>query len=190
MNMFKAIVFAAAMATAAGGAVYAQSTGGTTGSPGTTGTERGTSGTMGTERGTGTMGTERGTMGRGAGSQTMGQSTTKGTSAQLMTTLPQHATAVSNWYDQNVYDPQENKIGEIKDMLLDREGKVQAVIVSVGGFLGMGEKDVAVAFDDVNPAQRDNKWWLTMNATKDQLRTAPGFRFDRSKQAWTVATRD
>lgn len=170
--MFKAIVFAAAMATAAGGAVYAQSTGGTTGSPGTIGTERGTSGTMGTERGT------------------MGRSATKGTSAQMMTKLPQHATAVSNWYDQNVYDPQDNKIGEIKDMLLDREGKVQAVIISVGGFLGMGEKDVAVAFDDVNPAQRDNKWWLTMNATKDQLRTAPGFRFDRSKQAWTVATRD
>jgi hypothetical protein len=175
--MFKAIVFAAAMATAAGGAVYAQSTGGTSG---TTGTERGTSGTMGTERGTGTMG--KGVTGS-TGTKSM-------TSAQMMTTLPQHVTAVSNWYDQNVYDPQENKIGEIKDMLLDREGKVQAVIVSVGGFLGMGEKDVAVAFDDVNPAQRENKWWLTMNATKDQLRTAPGFRFDRSKQAWTVATRD
>ncbi|QGM98974.1 PRC-barrel domain-containing protein [Methylocystis parvus] len=167
--MLKAMMFAAALATAGAGVVYAQST-------------------MGTERGAG------GTMGGRSGSQTLGQRESTGGMAgpavQIMTTLPTHATAVSNWYDRNVYDQQENKIGEIKDMLLDREGRVQAVIISVGGFLGMGEKDVAVAFDAVQPSQRENRWWLTMNATKDQLRTAPGFRFDRSKQAWTVAARD
>lgn len=179
--MIKAIVFAAALATAGAGAVYAQQSGTTGGSSGST------MGTTGAERGT-TM--DRGTTGTmGKGSQTMGAREGSQTSARMMTTLPQHATAVSNWYDQNVYDTNDNKIGEVKDMLLDREGKVQAVIVSVGGFLGMGEKDVAVAFDAVNTTQRDNKWWLTMNATKDELRTAPGFRFDRSKQAWTVATR-
>ena len=166
--MIKAIVFAAALATAGAGAVYAQQSG--TGSTMGTGAERGT------------------TMERGTTTGTMGKTGTM-TPARMMTTLPQHATAVSNWYDQNVYDTNDNKIGEIKDMLLDREGKVQAVIVSVGGFLGMGEKDVAVPFDAVGTTQRDNKWWLSMNATKDELRTAPGFRFDRSKQAWTVATR-
>ncbi|WP_363348588.1 PRC-barrel domain-containing protein [Methylocystis echinoides] len=182
--MIKAIMFAATLATAGAGVVYAQQSGTTGGSPGSTmgtGAERGT-GTMGTERGTGgTMG-RSGTMGAREGAQT-------GATAQMMTTLPQHATAVSNWYDQNVYDPNDNKIGEVKDMLLDREGKVQAVIVSVGGFLGMGEKDVAVPFDAVSTTQRENRWWLSMNASKDQLRTAPGFRFDRSKQAWTVAVR-
>ncbi|PPD42349.1 MAG: photosystem reaction center protein H [Methylocystis sp.] len=173
--MLKAIMFAAALATAGAGAVYAQQSGGTSGSPGVgTGSERGT---MGTERGRGTTGQQGATATQNLGS------------AQIMTTLPQHASAVSNWYDQNVYDTQDNKIGEIKDMLLDQQGKVQAVIVSVGGFLGMGEKDVAVAFDAVNTNQRENKWWLTMNANKDQLRTAPGFRFDRSKQQWTVAAR-
>lgn len=163
--MFKAIMFAAALATAGAGAVYAQATGGTTGGT---------------------------TMGPGAGSSMRGPNATMGTTgapAQLMTTLPQHASAVSNWYDQNVYDQQDNKLGEIKDMLLDREGKVQAVIVSVGGFLGMGEKDVAVAFDAVTPTQRENKFWLAMNVNKDQLRSAPGFRYDRSKQTWTVAER-
>jgi hypothetical protein len=167
--MLKAIMFAAALATAGAGVVYAQSTMGT-----------------GSERGTGTMGRS------GAQTTSPRESTggMAGSTAQMMTTLPMHVTAVSNWYDQNVYDQQENKIGEIKDMLLDREGKVQAVIVSVGGFLGMGEKDVAVAFDAVQPSQRESRWWLTMNANKDQLRSAPGFRFDRSKQAWTVAARD
>lgn len=188
--MLKAIVFAAALATAGAGVVYAQSSGGTSGgsSGSTMGTAPGGSGTMG---GAGTMG--KGTTGsESSRSQTLGQggTATTGSTAQLMTTLPQHATAVSNWYDQNVYDQQDNKLGEIKDMLLDREGRVQAVIVSVGGFLGMGEKDVAVPFDAVNTAQRESKWWLTMNVNKDQLRSAPGFRFDRNRQAWTVASRD
>ncbi len=174
--MIKAIVFAATLATAGAGVVYAQQSGPTGGTPGSTmgtGAERGTTGTMGK-----------------AGSQTMGaRDGATGPTVQMMATLPQHATAVSNWYDQNVYDPNDNKIGEVKDMLLDREGKVQAVIVSVGGFLGMGEKDVAVPFDAVATTQRDNKWWLSMNASKDELRTAPGFRYDRSKNAWTVAVR-
>lgn len=171
--MIKAIVFAAAMATAGAGVVYAQQSGTTGGSPGTT---------MGT-------GAERGTMDKSG--QTMGarEGARTGATAQMMATLPQHATAVSNWYDQNVYDPNDNKIGEVKDMLLDHEGKVQAVIVSVGGFLGMGEKDVAVPFGAVSTTQRENRWWLSMNASKDQLRTAPGFRYDRSKNAWTIATR-
>jgi len=158
--MLKAMMFAAALATAGAGVVYAQATGGPLGAG------------TGSERGAGAM------TGR------------TGSTAQMLTTLPQHATAVSNWYDRNVYDPQDNKVGEIKDMLLDREGRVQAVIVSVGGFLGVGEKDVAVAFDAIQPIQRESKWWLTMNASKDQLRAAPGFRFDRSKQVWTVAARD
>ena len=57
-----------------------------------------------------------------------------------MTTLPQNALLVSNIHEQNVYDPQENKIGEVKDLVLDRSGKVTVAIISVGGFLGMGEK--------------------------------------------------
>ncbi len=165
--MLKAMMFAAALATAGAGAVYAQST-------------------MGT-------GSERGTTGGKSGTQTLSpresMGGTAGSTAQIMTTLPTHATAVSNWYDQNVYDQQDNKVGEIKDMLLDQQGRVQAVIVSVGGFLGMGEKDVAVAFDAVTPTQRDNRWCLAINVNKDQLRSATGFRFDRSKQAWTVASR-
>ena len=42
-------------------------------------------------------------------------------------------------------DPGYNKIGEIMDVLVDRDGKIHALIVGVGGFLGIGEKDVAVA---------------------------------------------
>ncbi len=110
-----------------------------------------------------------------------------GAPAQMLTTLPEHVSAVSNWYDQNVYDPSENKLGEIKDMLLDNSGKVTAVIISVGGFLGMNEKDVAAPFDAISFTKRDNKIMLVMNASKDTLNNARGFKYDRQQGTWTMA---
>ncbi|WP_292532239.1 PRC-barrel domain-containing protein [Methylocystis sp.] len=121
------------------------------------------------------------TMNRTTGGAAMGR-------PDFLTTLPQNALLVSNIHEQNVYDPQENKIGEIKDLVLDRSGKITAAIVSVGGFLGIGEKDVAVAFDNIKAAERNNKWWLTMNATKDELKNATGFRFDKNKGLWTLGS--
>src|SRR5215467_13237560 len=70
--------------------------------------------------------------------------------SQTLATLPPGAVTVTNWYKQDVYDPNENKIGEITDVLVDKDGKISAFIVSVGGFLGMGEKHVAVPFDNVH----------------------------------------
>lgn len=61
-------------------------------------------------------------------------------STQLITTLPGEALPISDYYNQNVYDSRDNKIGEINDLLVDNGGKVNAVIVGVGGFLGVGEK--------------------------------------------------
>ena len=114
---------------------------------------------------------------------------TTGSQPQFLTTLPHNALLVSNIHNQNVYDPQENKIGEIKDLVLDRGGKVSAAIISVGGFLGIGEKDVAVAFSDLQATERNNKWWLTVNATKDELKNATGFRFDKNKGLWTLGSK-
>jgi sporulation protein YlmC with PRC-barrel domain len=136
-----------------------------------------------TDRPTGAM--DRSTTG------TMDRSTTGAAAGRpdFLTTLPQNALLVSNIHDQNVYDPQENKIGEVKDLVLDRGGKVTAAIISVGGFLGMGEKDIAVAFSDLRATERNNKWWLTINATKDELKNATGFRFDKNKGLWTLGSK-
>jgi sporulation protein YlmC with PRC-barrel domain len=108
------------------------------------------------------------------------------TTTEFLTTMPSNALLISNLYDRNVYDTSENKLGEIKDIVLDRTGTVSAVIVSVGGFLGMGEKDVAVAFDAVHVTQRNNKTWLTINTTKDALKGATGFKFDKSQGLWML----
>ena len=107
--------------------------------------------------------------------------------ATTMTALPSSASTVTNWYKQNVYDPSDTKIGEISDVLLDKDGKVGAIIVGVGGFLGMGEKDVAVPFSAIHATERNGKWWLTMNATKDALKSAPGYKYDKAKATWMPA---
>jgi sporulation protein YlmC with PRC-barrel domain len=106
---------------------------------------------------------------------------------QVLTTLPQEVTTVTNYYKQNVYDPSDAKIGEISDVLLNKQGKVDAFMVAVGGFLGVGEKDVAVPFDAVHATQKDGKWYLTMNATKDALKSARGYKFDKVKSTWEPA---
>ena len=51
--------------------------------------------------------------------------------SQTLATLPSDASTVTKWYKQYVYDPSENKIGEISDVLMDNDGKISAFI-SVG----------------------------------------------------------
>jgi sporulation protein YlmC with PRC-barrel domain len=109
----------------------------------------------------------------------------RGASAQILSAIPSDSVTVTHWYKQNVYDPSDAKIGEIMDVLVDRSGKATALIVGVGGFLGMGEKDVAVPFDAVQVTNKNNnKYYLVMNATKDSLKSAKGFKYDRSAMTW------
>ena len=103
---------------------------------------------------------------------------------EVMTSVPSQSVTVTDWYKQSVYDTQNNKIGDIKDVLVDSEGKINALILSVGGFLGAGEKDVAVNFDAVKKTDKDNTVRLTMNANKDELKAAPGLKYDKQTTGW------
>jgi len=106
----------------------------------------------------------------------------------IMTSVPTNSVTVTDWYKQDVYDPKNNKIGSVSDVLVSPEGQVNALIVGVGGFLGVGEKDVAVPFGAIKQTKKDNKIYLTMSATKDELKAAPGFKYDREKTAWVPDT--
>ena len=112
----------------------------------------------------------------------------------------------------NVYNNKNEKIGDISDMLVDQNGKVQDVVLAVGGFLGMGEHLVAVKFEQLKwmnePARNTtssntaptsntannrattgsagvvtnnaNKMYpdhAMLNATKDQLKAMPEFKY-------------
>jgi hypothetical protein len=107
--------------------------------------------------------------------------------AQTMTRLPQYNSVISAWYKAAVYDPQENKVGEIEDLLVNADGSISAAMVSVGGFLGMGDKNVAVPMSALTWTKRDNKAWLTINATKDVLKQASAYKFDKRNERWEPA---
>ena len=108
-----------------------------------------------------------------------------GAPAQAMSSIPGDSVTITHWYKQSVYDPSDNKIGEIEDVLVDRSGKATGLIIGVGGFLGAGEKDVAVPFNAVQVTNKNNnKWYLVMNTTKDALKNAKGFKYDRNAMTW------
>jgi sporulation protein YlmC with PRC-barrel domain len=71
----------------------------------------------------------------------------------------------SKMIGSSVYDVQNRKIGSVADVILNKDGKVDAVVLDVGSFLGMGGKDVAVLPSDI---KTDNNR-LTLDRTKEQL---------------------
>jgi sporulation protein YlmC with PRC-barrel domain len=106
----------------------------------------------------------------------------------------------------NVYNDANEKIGDINDVILDKAGKVENVILGVGGFLGMGEHYVAVGYDKLKWSnepprsttastttsttgtatttaedRKANGYWYpdhaVYNATKDQLKAMPQFKY-------------
>jgi sporulation protein YlmC with PRC-barrel domain len=105
-------------------------------------------------------------------------------SINLLTAVPQNASTMTNYYKQSVYDPSDSKIGDVSDLLIQPDGKIAAAMVGVGGFLGIGEKDVAVPFEAIKTTTKDNKVYLIMNTSKDALKSAPGFKYDRSSATW------
>jgi sporulation protein YlmC with PRC-barrel domain len=81
----------------------------------------------------------------------------------------------SDIYKADVYDNAEDKIGVVTDLILDNNGNVTTAVVSVGGLLGVGTKDVAVPFKDLKVMSRDGKDWLVLNQTKEDLKMAPAY---------------
>jgi sporulation protein YlmC with PRC-barrel domain len=80
----------------------------------------------------------------------------------------------------NVYNQKDESIGEISDLAI-KNHQIDALILSVGGFLGMGEHYVAVSPSSVNVRYDDknNKWQASMNTTKEALKEAPEFKYPK-----------
>jgi sporulation protein YlmC with PRC-barrel domain len=94
-------------------------------------------------------------------------------------TLSQGAMLSSNVVGLDVYDNANNDIGKIQDVAFDGTKMMKGYILSVGGFLGMGTHYVAVDADSVKVKYdtADKKWHANMNATKDELKAAPEFKY-------------
>jgi sporulation protein YlmC with PRC-barrel domain len=93
--------------------------------------------------------------------------------APALTIQPDEMRA-SKMIGSTVYDIQNRKIGSVQDLILDKSGKVDAVVVDVGSFLGMGGKNVAIAPGDI---KTDNNR-LTLDRTKEQLQQMAEYRLE------------
>jgi sporulation protein YlmC with PRC-barrel domain len=110
-------------------------------------------------------------------------------SAEMTTVVPGDAVTVTDYYKQNVYDPSDNTIGEVSDVLVDKDGQITAVILSVGGFLGLGAKYVSVPFKALRLMEKDGKRYLVTDATKEALTSAPGYQYDKATGKWVPETK-
>ena len=106
---------------------------------------------------------------------------------KALTSLPRSSILISEVYKQSVYDPHQQQ-DRVEDILPSPDGRTSALIIGAGGFLGIGERDVAVPFNAVKPTTKDNRTYLTLDTTKG-AESAAGFRYDRQKSAWVPLRR-
>jgi sporulation protein YlmC with PRC-barrel domain len=79
----------------------------------------------------------------------------------------------------DVLDPNGNKIASVNDVVLTKDGKVDAVVVDFGGFLGIGTKQIALAFEGLKfMDDANNKHYLVVDVTKEQLDAAKAYNKD------------
>src|SRR4029077_8169017 len=89
--------------------------------------------------------------------------------------------AIEAWQKQSVYDLADQKIGRIVDLVIKKDGAVPAAIVSVGGFLGIATKYVAVPFTAFQATPAERRPHRVLYTNRRALRSAPAFEFNR----WT-----
>ncbi len=68
------------------------------------------------------------------------------------------------------------QIGKISNLVFDQDGRIELAVIGVGGFLGLGEKEVAIPFDSVKSEVMNNKHVFVVDSTKEALKAAPSFK--------------
>jgi sporulation protein YlmC with PRC-barrel domain len=143
----------------------------------------------------------------GSSATTVTATTTDVTTTSWMTQEAVAQWRASKMIGLNVYNSLSEKIGAISELIVGPSGKLDAVVVGAGGFLGMGERDVAVPYSQIewsyqpvvssgagtsptttgaastiSPNSQDARSYpdhAVLNMSKDQLKAAPGFKFSR-----------
>lgn len=89
----------------------------------------------------------------------------------------------------DVYNDKDENIGDINDIILGKDGKIELIVVGVGGWLGMGQHDVALRWEQVRFSEQPRKGdganaeagekpdHARVNMTKDQLKALPAFKY-------------
>jgi sporulation protein YlmC with PRC-barrel domain len=101
-----------------------------------------------------------------------------------LTKIPENWSSIRNssneFVNQDIYNRAGEKLGTIREVLIGPDGGTAALIVNVGQFLGIGDKDIAVPFSALQLEQRDKSRRIIIDARKEALQVAPSI--ERRKQ--------
>jgi sporulation protein YlmC with PRC-barrel domain len=118
-----------------------------------------------------------------AGTGTSGTGMTMGTTSTVAIKYVQVSPAdvmASRLDDINVYNNQNETVGEISDFVIKDGKTISGVVVSVGGFLGLGERYVLLDPSSIVLATQDGTMRAFVNTSKEELTKAPAFKYDRN----------
>ncbi len=90
-----------------------------------------------------------------------------------------------------VYGADNTKIGDVNDVLIGSDGNVRAIVIGVGGFLGVGEKDIAIPFNGLSVQRKAGSASIdkiTVGYNKDQLQNAPKFAYYQASGSQTTGS--
>jgi sporulation protein YlmC with PRC-barrel domain len=86
----------------------------------------------------------------------------------------------------SVENPEGDVLGDIETLVVDEDGTIQHVIIGVGGFLGIGEKEVAIAWEQIEIVPEEDR--IVANITREELDAAAEFDWPEDYQVGTVVT--
>ncbi|TNM65961.1 PRC-barrel domain-containing protein [Aliirhizobium smilacinae] len=111
--------------------------------------------------------------------------------AAYLTQQTETQVSANEYIGKQIYNAGDESIGKVNDLILEQNGGIVAAVVGVGGFLGIGAKDVALPMSKVSltrDAANNNDVRLTTTETAEALQAAPEFKTLSDKQAATDTT--
>src|SRR5438094_640019 len=111
-----------------------------------------------------------------------------GTTGSTQTIIPEQAQTTvlaKDLMGANVFGPDEKKVGTVEDLILDEQQKISGVVVGVGGFLGIGKKEVGLNWQQAKVVESPDTTAkkIVINLTKADLEAAPDFKTKAERQA-------
>ena len=106
-----------------------------------------------------------------------------GNTLHFQTVQGQGEWLVGNLWHKSVHNTSGQKIGDLNDIVFDKDGKIAALVVGVGGFLGLGEKNVAVDWDQVKQHGAISPDRIVLGLSEQDLRNAPAFKRNSSSSS-------
>jgi ElaB/YqjD/DUF883 family membrane-anchored ribosome-binding protein len=82
----------------------------------------------------------------------------------------------TDFVGSHVVSKDKQPLGKIANLVFDQSGHIELAVIGIGGFLGIGEKEVAIPFDALKSETVNNKHVFSVDVTKEQLKAAPAFK--------------